>query len=173
MENLSHQFQDPAFWVYCAFFAFLILSVWKGRVAVKTMLDGKIAEIIREIENAQILREEALGVLAEAKYKEQFAETRIRDMQQETEDRIRTVEDNAKKALGRHLELQRKKMEEKITRMEKEAQRRIKQAITDSALDIAGKILREEFGELEDKNYTALMIEKLPAQYAENQQQTR
>ena len=165
METLDHYFADPSFWVYMAFFAFLLIAIIKGSKTVKIMLDGKISEIVREMENSQGLREEALGVLADAKYKEQLAETRIRDIIQETEEKIRNIEDEAKQALNRALALQRKRMDEKIMRLEVDTQYFIKNQIIKCSMEVSEHILRDDFHEEEDKVYIRRLIDNFPEVY--------
>ncbi len=165
---MLHYFSDPAFWVHLAFFVFLAIVIVKGRVAVKLMLDGKISEIIKEIENAQQLREEALGVLVEAKYKEQLAETRTRDMVQETEDRIRHIEDEARQTLNRTLAVQRRRMGDKIRRLELDTRKIVHQELIAVAIRVAGGVLCNDFHEVEDRLYVNKAIDSLPMVYDKN-----
>ncbi|MCH9852162.1 MAG: hypothetical protein K0U45_01515 [Alphaproteobacteria bacterium] len=163
---MEHYFSDPKFWVHASFFIFLLIVIIKGRGAVRAMLDGKISEILKEMENAQQLREEALGVLAEAKYKEQLAETRVRDMESETDEKIRNIEDEARQTLNRTLAMQRKRMDDKITRLENETKQMINRAIIECAKQVSMKILREDFHEAEDRVYMKRIVEVLPIIYA-------
>ncbi len=165
METLDHYFADPSFWVYMAFFVFLLIAIIKGSKTVKIMLDSKISEIVREMENSQGLREEALGVLADAKYKEQLADTRIRDIVQETEEKIRNIEDEAKQALNRALALQRKRMDEKIMRLEVDTQYFIKNQIIKCSMEVSEHILRDDFHGEEDKVYVRRLIDNFPEVY--------
>ncbi len=163
---MEQYFSDPKFWVHASFFLFLLIVIVKGRGAVRAMLDSKISEILKEMENAQQLREEALGVLAEAKYKEQLSETRMRDMESETEEKIRNIEDEARQTLNRTLAMQRKRMDDKITRLENETKYMINRAIIECAKKVSEKILREDFNAAEDKVYMKRIVESLPAIYA-------
>ena len=163
---MEQYFSDPKFWVHASFFLFLLIVIVKGRGAVRAMLDSKISEILKEMENAQQLREEALGVLAEAKYKEQLSETRMRDMESETEEKIRNIEDEARQTLNRTLAMQRKRMDDKITRLENETKQMINRAIIECTKKVSEKILREDFNAAEDRVYMKRIVESLPAIYA-------
>ncbi len=162
----DHYFSDPKFWVQVAFFTFVIIAIIKGHRTVRTMLDGKISDIVKEMENSQQLREEALGVLADAKYKEQLAETRVRDMENETEEKIRNIEDEARQTLNRTLAIQRQRMDDKIIRLEAETKFIVHQTIVRCAIDVSEKILRDDFHEAEDRVYIRRIVENIPETYS-------
>ena len=56
--------QDPTFWVAVAFVVFVVLVFKPIKGALIGGLDAKIAEIRREVEEAEKLREEAQSLLA-------------------------------------------------------------------------------------------------------------
>ncbi|MCX8516163.1 MAG: F0F1 ATP synthase subunit B, partial [Alphaproteobacteria bacterium] len=53
---------DPAFWVAVSFTIFVLLAVWRGRKAITTMLDNNIANIKKELSQAEQLKKEAMAL---------------------------------------------------------------------------------------------------------------
>ncbi|MYH39134.1 MAG: hypothetical protein F4160_20310, partial [Rhodospirillaceae bacterium] len=66
-------FGGATFWVLIAFVIFVAFMVWKARGAVTGALDARAESIRSEIEEAQRLREEAQGLLADYQRKQRDA----------------------------------------------------------------------------------------------------
>jgi len=99
-------FQDPMFFYAIAFAIFLGLAWWKGRAPFAGWLDGEIAKIRDELENARKLRTEAEAVLAD--YKKKYAsamaeaEEILRHAKAEAAQIKTQAEADLKDALARH-----------------------------------------------------------------------
>lgn len=130
MEALVH---STTFWVGVAFAIFFIAVFRPGKRILTQALDGRIAKVREEVEEAQRLREEAQAALASY-------QRRQREAIQEAEQIIGQARDEAQRATARaEAELM-----ESIARREQQAADKIAQAeaaaleeIRDKAVDMA------------------------------------
>jgi F-type H+-transporting ATPase subunit b len=130
MDALMH---STTFWVGVAFTIFVIAAFRPGRRILTQALDGRIAKIREEVEEAQRLREEAQATLASY-------QRRQREAIQEAEQIVVHAREEAERAKARAVI----ELEEAITRRERQATDKIAQAeaaaldeIREKAVDMA------------------------------------
>ena len=141
MDYLWH---STTFWAGVAFFVFVVLAFRPGKRILTGALDGKIAKIREEIDEAQRLREEAQSALASY-------QRRQREAVHEAERIIAHAREEAERASERAEA----ELNEAITRREQQATDKIAQAeaaalddIRDRAVELAigatAKLLEEK-----------------------------
>ena len=130
MEDLWH---STTFWAAVAFVVFVVLAYRPGKRILTGALDGRIAKIREEIEEAQRLREEAQSTLASY-------QRRQREALQEAEQIIAHAREESERTRARAEA----ELEESIKRREQQAADKIAQAeaaalddIRDRAVELA------------------------------------
>lgn len=136
---------DATFWALIALLIFFALITYFGvpRLIAKT-LDGRIAKIEADIEQARRLREEAQALLAEYERKRQDAEAEAAEIvaaAREDADRL-TVE--AKQALGALVARRTRTVEDKIAQAEAQALADVRARSADIAVEAARILLAEQ-----------------------------
>ena len=135
--------QDPTFWVAVAFVVFVVLVFKPIKGALIGGLDAKIAEIRREVEEAEKLREEAQSLLANYQRQQrqaiQDAEAIVARAKEEAE-RHRAEADEAMKDMVRRQEEQAR---EKIAQAEAAAIQEVRSMSIELAMAAAEKLLAD------------------------------
>ncbi len=150
-------FEDPTFWVAVAFVIFLAIALWlKAHKSLLSALDGRIARIKTELDEAQSLREEAQKMLAESKRKQ-------RDALGEAEKII----ERAKEETGRMQRAAEKDLEQSLARRAQQAEEKIAQAeaaalkeVRDQAVDVALAATAHRLTEQLDKTRAEGLIDQ-------------
>lgn len=125
---MSAVFHSAEFWVAVAFAIFLALTLKPALRVVTGALDGRIAKIREEIEEAQRLREEAQSTLA-------AYQRRQREALQEAEKIIEHAREEAERTRARAEA----ELEESIRRREQQAAEKIAQAEEAALEDIRNR----------------------------------
>lgn len=130
MSAIMH---SAEFWVAVAFAIFVVLTFKPARRALTGALDGRIAKIREEIEEAQRLREEAQTILASY-------QRRQREAVQEAEKIIAHAREEAERTRARaetELEASIKRREQQATEKIAQAEAAALDDIRDRAVDLA------------------------------------
>jgi len=133
---------DATFWVAISFLIFVILLIYlKVPSKVKSILDGNINQIKKQVEESEKLKEEAKNKLAEH-------EKKIGDSKAEIQKMIKEANDEAEKNIIRsneifhkQMETRKKNTEEKIKQLKNQATKDIKNASVNIAFESIEKLL--------------------------------
>ena len=159
MDSLIH---DPTFWVAVAFVVFVVLVFKPIKGALIGGLDAKIAEIRREVEEAEKLREEAQSLLANYQRQQrqaiQDAEAIVARAKEEAE-RHRAEADEAMKDMVRRQEEQAR---EKIAQAEAAAIQEVRSMSVELAMAAAEKLLADRLAGDEGSRLIDNSIEDIP-----------
>tara|TARA_B100000674_G_C37616267_1_gene812172 strand:+ start:136 stop:627 length:492 start_codon:yes stop_codon:yes gene_type:complete len=154
--------QDPTFWVAVAFVVFVVLVFKPIKGALIGGLDAKIAEIRREVEEAEKLREEAQSLLANYQRQQrqaiQDAEAIVARAKEEAE-RHRAEADEAMKDMVRRQEEQAR---EKIAQAEAAAIQEVRSMSVELAMAAAEKLLADRLAGDEGSRLIDNSIEDIP-----------
>ncbi len=132
MEDLWH---STTFWAGVAFVIFVVLAYGPGKRILIGALDGRIAKIREEIEEAQRLREEAQSALASY-------QRRQREALQEAEKIIEHAREETERTRARAEA----ELEESIKRREQQATDKIAQAEAAALDDIRNRAVELAIG---------------------------
>ena len=133
---------DATFWVAISFLIFVILLIYlKVPSKVKSILDGNINQIKKQVEESEKLKEEAKNKLAEH-------EKKIGDSKAEIQKMIKEANDEAEKNIIRsneifhkQMETRKKNTEEKIKQLKNQATKDIKNASVNIAFESIERLL--------------------------------
>ena len=133
---------DATFWVAVSFFIFIILLVYfKVPSKVKNILDEKIIQIKKQVDESEKLKEEAKRQLAEY-------EKRIGDSKSQVNRMIKEANDQAEKNIIKSnevfhklIEIRKKNTEEKIKQLKNQAIKDIKNAAVNISFESIEKLL--------------------------------
>lgn len=135
---------DPTFWVMVAFVVFVIAVFKPIRSALTGALDGKIAQIRNEIDEAQRLREEAQAALASYQRKQRDAAQEAEAMLAQAKAEAEAHRKGAEIALKTMLARQEQLAQEKIQQAEAAAIQEIRDRAVTVALAATVKLLEEK-----------------------------
>lgn len=159
---MSAILNSAEFWVAVSFAVFVLAAWGPGKRMLGAALDGRIAQIRNEVEEAQKLREEAQAALASY-------QRRQREAIQEAEQIIAHAREEAERTRAQAAS----ELEEAIRRREQQATEKIAQAeaaalaqIRDRAVELAiaatGRLLAEKMAGKSGDAAIAAAIEELP-----------
>jgi len=149
MEAALH---NPAFWVGVSFFIFLAIAFKPAKKAILDALDGKIAEIKDQVEEAARLRDEAQALLAEYERKQQQASKHAEEMVDAARKEAEESKARAEADLNASLDRQRKLALERISMAEEKALREVRAAAAEMAIAATEKLVTDRVaGEDGDK----------------------
>jgi len=159
MDALMH---STTFWVAVAFAVFAIAAFKPGKRILGEALDGRIAKIREEVEEAQRLREEAQATLASY-------QRRQREAIQEAEQIIAHAREEAERARANAMT----DLEDSIARREQQAAIKIAQAeaaaldeirekAVDMAIEAAARLLEKKMAGEAGEKFVASAIKDIP-----------
>jgi F-type H+-transporting ATPase subunit b len=149
---MEEAFQNPAFWVGVSFFIFLAIAFKPAKKAILDALDGKIAEIKDQVEEAARLRDEAQALLAEYERKQQQASKHAEEMVDAARKEAEESKSRAEADLNASLDRQRKLALERISMAEEKALREVRAAAAEMAIAATEKLVTDRVaGEDGDK----------------------
>jgi F-type H+-transporting ATPase subunit b len=139
--------QDAHAWVAISFAIFAVLAFVLGRGKVLAKLDGRIAQIRREIETAESLRLEAQELLASYQRKQRDAvrdaETMVAAARQHAEQIRRHAGDELNETLNRREQ----QLEDRLRRMEQAAIQEIRAYAAELAVKATAEIIADKMDE--------------------------
>ena len=134
---------NPTFWVMVAFVVFVIAVFKPIRSGLTGALDGKIAQIRNEIDEAQRLREEAQAALASYQRKQRDAAQEAEAMMTQAKSEAEAHRKGAEQALKTMLARQEQLAQEKIQQAEAAAIQEIRDRAVTVSLAATVKLLEE------------------------------
>jgi len=159
MEALLH---NPTFWVGVAFVIFVLAVFKPGKRILTQALDGKIAKIREEVEEAQRLREEAQAMLASYQRRQreaiQEAEQIIAHAREEA-DRVRA---KAEADLDDAIKRREQQAADKIAQAEASAIEEIREKAVDMAIEATARLLEEKMAGKAGDQAVADAIKDIP-----------
>lgn len=157
---------NPYLWTGLSLLVLVILGVKFARVPLQGWLDGEIAKIKTELDQAKQLRAEAEVLLASYKTKEQEALREAAALVAQAEQAADNLRRTAAKELEDNLARQAQQAAERIARAEAEAVAEVRRAVIDLASAASAEILREQMNGAQAGAYLDRVIADLPAQLA-------
>ena len=139
--------QDPIFFYAVAYVAFLVVAWFFARKPGLEWVDGEIAKIREELEEAKQLRTEAEAALAEGNAKKAAALAEAKTILAHARDEAARLEAEAAATLKFVLARHEQHALERIKYMEEEAVAQIRAATVDRAMELARKTLAEKLDE--------------------------
>lgn len=140
-------------WVYVGLTIFLLLAIFVGKAPkrIAEMLDERIAETKRQLDEAARLRAEAEGLLAEAKTRNAAsagdAAAIVAHAEDEAKALLAKAEADAKQLIARRREM----ADDKIAAAERGAVAEIRATAAAAAARAASAIIAEQHGAVADK----------------------
>ena len=134
-------FSDPQFWVAVSFFLFILAIFNPVRKILKSSLDTQISEIKKNIEETEILKNEAQKTLTELETRKNEVQKEIKDLKLSTENKISELKESYSKKLTDQIEKRKVLAESKIEQFIRETNISIKNFISNSAIEATTSIL--------------------------------
>ncbi|MCY4592439.1 MAG: F0F1 ATP synthase subunit B [Alphaproteobacteria bacterium] len=129
--------------VAIAFVIFVALVLWKGTARITALLDRRSAEIARQLEEAQKLREDAQTVLATYRRRQRDAETEAGEIVAQAQAEAERLRVQAEEAVTAMLERRERQALDRIAQAEARALQDVRSMAVDLAVDAAGHLIRE------------------------------
>jgi F-type H+-transporting ATPase subunit b len=139
-------FSDPAFWVGVAFVLFFALAgkaLWKR---VSDMLNKRTAAIVKALDDAQRLRDEALKARQEAERTLAHAATEGGAILQHAREEAQRMQAKAAASLQTTVALREQQALDRIAQSETAATKQVRDTAVDVALSATRALLREQVG---------------------------
>lgn len=157
---------NPYLYTGLSLLVLIILGVKFARIPLQGWLDGEIARIKTELDQAKQLRAEAEHLLASYKTKEQEALKEAAALVAQAEQAADNLRRTAAHELEESLARQAQQAAERIARAEAEAVAEVRRAVIDLASAASAEILREQMSGAQAGAYLDRVIADLPAQLA-------
>lgn len=129
--------------VAIAFVIFVALVLWKGVSRVTAMLDRRSAEIARQLDEAQKLREEAQATLATYKRRQRDAESEAEAIVAQARVEAERLREQAETAVTALLERRERQALDRIAQAEARALQDVRDRTVDLAVSAAGRLIAE------------------------------
>ena len=155
--------QNPMFFYAIAFFIFLALAYWLGRKPALNWVDGEIAKIRIELDQARQLRAEAEATLADCKAKQAKAEAEAKAILTMAQEQVDVMRKRAETDLAAYLARHEQLASERIRMAEAEAVADVRAAAIDLAMTMARKTLTENLPEGDAAKLVSQAIGDIPA----------
>lgn len=138
-------FTSPEFWVGISFLLFLgVLFYYKVPRKTGQALDRRAEEIIKELEEARKLRQEAKAVLADYRRREQEAANEAEDIVRLAKKEAQSYADETRRSMQEQFERRSRLAEEKIARAEAQAVAEVRAAAIEAAVGAARTLISEK-----------------------------
>ena len=137
-------FHDPTFWVAVAFFIFMgIVIYYKVPGLITGALDKRAAAIAAQLEEARSLREEAQALLAGYERQTRDAEKEAQEIVDHAKHEAERQAEEAKIALEAMIERRTRQADDKISRAEAQALKRLQGVSADIAIRAARRLIED------------------------------
>lgn len=157
---------SPYLWSALALVSLALLCVKFARAPVLGWLDGEIAKIRSELEQAKALRKEAEALLVSYKAREQEALQEAAAMVAQAEREAGYLREAAARELQESLAHYAEQAAERIAHAEAEAVADVRRAVIDLAEQASTQVLREQLNAAQASDYLDRVIAELPGQLA-------
>ncbi len=158
--------ENPYLWTGFSLLVLIVIALKKARAPVQGWLDGEIAKIKSELEQAKQLRQEAEQLLQSYKAKEQEALRDAAAMVAQAEREAEQLRAAAMKELQEKLARGEQQAAERIARAQAEAVAEVRRAVIDVATQASAQLLREQMQAAPAAAYLDRVIADLPKQLA-------
>lgn len=136
---------DNTFWAFISFVVFIgVLVYMKVPQALTKMLDGRIAKIQTDLDEAKKLREEAQALLAEYERKRKAAESEAEDIITAARDEADRLAEEAKVSIEDMVARRTRSVEDKIAQAEAQAVAEVRARSADVAVEAARILLTDQ-----------------------------
>ena len=160
MELLS----DSHFWVGIGTLIFFGILLWqKVPALITSALDARAAAIAKELEEAQRLRTEAEGLLAEYKKKRGEAEGEAAAILAEAKAEAERFSTESRAAIAAQIEHRGKQAEEKIAQAEAQAVAEMRALAADRAVAAAEALLTARLDDKRAADLVKRSLEEIPS----------
>jgi F-type H+-transporting ATPase subunit b len=161
---MSGLLADPAFWTAVALGIFVIvLLIANVHGTMAKGLDQRAAGIKSEIQGAERLRTEAVGLLARHRAQEAQAATEAQGIVAEARAEVQRLAREGRDDLAKLIERRRRQAEEKISRAEAEAVADIRNYAAKVSIAAARRFIRERMDGARGSRIVDAAIAELPA----------
>lgn len=151
---------DNSFWATVALVIFIGLIIYlKVPGMITKLLDDRIAQIEKELEDAKKLREDAQALLAEYERKRIAAENEAEDIITAAKDEADRMAVDAKKSIDELIVRRTKTVEDKIAQAEAQALAEVRARSADVAVEAARSLLQDQMSENGDDMIDAAIKE--------------
>jgi F-type H+-transporting ATPase subunit b len=154
------------FWSATALLVLLVIVYRYGRMPILGWLDGEIAKIRTELDQAQKLRAEAANTLAEYQKKQVAAEAEATAILAQAKRDAEQLKLNAEAELKASLARREQQAIDRIAQAEAEALRDVRHAAIDLAMQAAEQVLRQKLDATQSGKLVDQAIADLPQQLA-------
>lgn len=144
--------QDTYIWYIFSFAIFIVIAVKFGKSAILGMLDSRIEQIRKDIEEAENLNTEAQEMLAQYQRK-------YRDAIQEADEITKTAKDHATaqvaeadKQLKETIARREKQLQDRIQAMEETAKKEIQSYAAQLSVNAATQIIQDKLDKKANEN---------------------
>ena len=138
---------DPQFWVFIAFFIFILIVFKPIKNMLTLNLDSKINEIKNTIKNAEDLKNESQQTLSEIKKRQDDVQIEIKNMQSDSEKKIKLIEKESKQKLDEQINKRNILAKNKIEQMSRDANMEIQQYLVNNSIEATIKILEKKLNQ--------------------------
>ncbi len=139
--------EDANFWILIAFVTFIGVFGRKAWSAITKALDGRRDKIQADLDEAQRLREEAQGVLAQYERKRREAEAEALQMVEHAKVEAERHANDAKRALEETMRRREEAAMQRIQQAETDALREVREAAASLAVEATAQLIRENLDE--------------------------
>lgn len=151
---------DNSFWATVALIIFIALIIYlKVPGMISKILDGRIAQIEKELDDAKKLREDAQALLAEYERKRIAAENEAEEIITAAKDEAERMAVDAKKSIDELIIRRTKTVEEKIAQAEAQALGEVRSRSADVAVEAARTLLQDQMTDKGDEMIEAAIDE--------------
>lgn len=155
-------FSGGEFWVLVAFLAFMAAVIWKARGAMMGSLDNRAKRIRHDIDEAQRLRDEAQGLLAEYQKKQREALGEAEAMVRQAEDEAKRLRARAEADLAASLKRREQQALDRIAQAEAQAVAEVRNLAADLAVAATQRLLTEKLDSAQAEGLVSAAIADLP-----------
>lgn len=138
---------DPAIWVAISFAIFAVLAFRAGKDKVLAKLDGRIAEIRKEIETAESLRIEAQELLAQYQRKQRDAAKEAESIVANAREQAAAITKDAEAELAAITARREEQLAARLARMEENAVQEIRTRAAALAVKATMEIIAREMND--------------------------
>lgn len=159
MDALMH---STTFWVAVAFSVFVIAAFKPGKRILGEALDGRIAKIREEVEEAQRLREEAQATLASYQRRQREAIQEAEQIIAHAREEAERARANAMTDLEASITRREQQAAEKIAQAEAAALDEIREKAVDMAIEATARLLEKKMAGEAGEKFVASAIKDIP-----------
>ena len=150
-------FSDPQFWVAVSFLLFIVAIFNPVRKQLTTSLDAQINEIKNKIVEAENIKKEAEKTLSELEAREEKVGKEIDELNKETEDRIKTLQEISDNKISDQIKKRKILAENKVDQIIREAKVAVKDYISNTSIEttryiLQNKLTKEKHNQLIDES---------------------